>query len=116
MSVQSARSRDSMASWFRFRWALPVLNALLVVGLIWVGLNSQGNSTKIDQLTASAAVTQAFNQTQAATNHQQAVLFDNILAKFFAEENFICEELVAHNKTLGGPKPPPGICTVSLTP
>ena len=98
------------------RWKLAaiilvVLNILGFAGLAFGEANNAiantANKTTISQLVANAAVI-------SAAQEQQQLIFDNVLAKFFREENFICEELVAHNKVLGGPTPPPGICSVSL--
>lgn len=90
--------------WLALGFAFVLFNA----GISF-GVNRLVTDAPISQLQANAA-------TLSAESSQQAQLFDAVLAKFFKEEDFICEELVAHNKVLGGPTPPPGICTVSLTP
>lgn len=79
----------------------------VVVGLVFVLVNGSDTDRVVNALSVSQVRT-------AALAEQNAAIYNNIFAKFFAEENFICEELVAHNKVLGGPVPPPGICDVTL--
>ena len=101
--------RYAMISRKNLRFIALALAFLLVNAGISFGINRAVTDGPISQLQADAA-------TAAAESAQQADIFNTVLVHFFAEENFICEELVAHNKVLGGPVPPAGICDVSLTP
>lgn len=119
MSEETDREekRLQVLRWFRVRWALPVLNAVLIVAIVILIGDHNTEQQELANLQVSSAVNQAFDQAQinaSAKQAREALAFDAILHQFFAEQNFICQELVAHNKVLGGPKPPPGICSVTL--
>lgn len=68
---------------------------------------STQNANSISQLQANSVV-------NSALQRQQSLIVTNVLVKFFAMQRFLCEASVAHNKTLGGPPAPPGICDVSF--
>jgi hypothetical protein len=102
----------NIARWFHGRWVLPILNVLMILAIVGLIVGHFQEEGQLTTVALSQAVTQAFDQSQISATARDTAAVDSFLEEFVTEENFICAELVAHSKVLGGPVPPPGICDV----
>lgn len=66
-----------------------------------VGVNAYG--------VASIDNRQAIEEAQAKLQGEQ---FEQFLSLFVEQGDFVCLVDTARSKTLGGPTPPPGLCTI----
>lgn len=116
MRDETAGERDTRQQtadrWLRSRWLLPIANLIMAIAITLLYFGKFQDDSKLTAIQISQAVVQAYDQSQINANAAANAAFNQFLDQFVAEENFICDELVAHNRVLGGPMPPAGICNV----
>lgn len=119
---------DRIARWFKRRWVIPVVALGLVAWTVWNSATEQGNKSQIvtintnvvietallQQLETTVQGLEKYDTNQSAAQAKSSAVLNAFFVEFIAEQNYLCNAAVIHNKTLGGPPAPAGICDVSL--